>query len=130
MKKLTVTAATLMAGALMIPAIASASSCCPGPARETKDTAAVVSDKKSADAKVVAQTKCPVMGGKINKKQFADVNGKRIYVCCPGCIKKIKADPAKYVKQLEGSGVTLAKTPSGKVAKKDQGKDKHAGHHN
>lgn len=61
------------------------------------------------------QTKCPVMGGKINKAQFADVNGKRIYVCCPGCIGKIKADPAKYIKQLEAEGIELDKA----AAKKD-----------
>ena len=61
------------------------------------------------------QAKCPVMGGKINKSQFADVNGKRIYVCCAGCIAKIKAEPAKYIKQRESKGVTLDKA----AAKKD-----------
>ena len=44
------------------------------------------------------QTTCPVMGGKINKAQYADMNGKRIYVCCIGCVAKIEADPAKYIK--------------------------------
>jgi len=57
------------------------------------------------------QTTCPVMGGKINKAQYADVQGKRIYVCCPGCIAKIKADPAKYIKQLEAEGIELDKAP-------------------
>ena len=40
------------------------------------------------------QTTCPVMGGKINKELFADYDGKRIYFCCPGCVKKFEADPA------------------------------------
>ncbi len=61
------------------------------------------------------QEKCPVMGGKINKALYADVNGKRIYTCCPGCIGKIKADPAKYIKQLEAKGIELDKA----TAKKD-----------
>ena len=57
------------------------------------------------------QTTCPVMGGKINKAQYVDVQGKRIYVCCAGCIGKIKSDPDKYIKQLEAEGVTLDKAP-------------------
>jgi len=62
------------------------------------------------------QTKCPVMGGKINKAEYADVNGKRIYVCCAGCIAKIKADPEKYIKQLEAEGITLDKAAAKKNA--------------
>ena len=38
------------------------------------------------------QTTCPVMGGKIDRKQYVDVKGHRAYVCCPGCIAKIKAN--------------------------------------
>lgn len=56
-----------------------------------------------------AQTVCPVMGGKIDKKCFVDVKGKRIYMCCPGCADKIKADPDKYIKQLEDQGIVLEK---------------------
>ena len=71
-----------------------------------------------------AQTQCPVMGGKINKAQYADVNGKRIYVCCVGCIAKIKADPDKYIKQLEAEGITLDKIPA-KEGRKEQGHSEH-----
>jgi hypothetical protein len=63
------------------------------------------------------QATCPVMGGKIVKTQYADVNGKRIYVCCAGCIAKIKADPEKYIKKLEAAGVVLASTPKQLCAK-------------
>lgn len=70
------------------------------------------------------QTTCPVMGGKINKAEYADVNGKRIYVCCAGCIAKIKADPEKYIKQLEAEGITLDKTPK----KEDHTGHDHSGH--
>lgn len=61
-----------------------------------------------------AQTTCPVMGGKIDKKCFVDVKGKRIYMCCPGCASKIKADPDKYIKQLEDQGIVLEKAPEPK----------------
>lgn len=58
---------------------------------------------------VKRQTMCPVMGNEINKKLFVDYEGKRIYVCCGMCIKTVKKDPAKYVKQLEAEGITLDK---------------------
>ena len=57
------------------------------------------------------QTVCPVMGGKINKAEYADVKGKRIYVCCPGCIKLIEAKPKVYIKKLEDAGVAITPTP-------------------
>ncbi len=57
------------------------------------------------------QTKCPVMGGDIDKKQFVDVKGKRIYVCCPGCVDTIKKDPDTYIKKLEGEGVAVENAP-------------------
>lgn len=62
-------------------------------------------------AEETKQTTCPVMGGKINKELFVDANGVRIYVCCKGCIAKVKADPEKYIKQLQAEGVELEKTP-------------------
>ena len=74
------------------------------------------------------QTTCPVMGGKINKAQYADVNGKRIYVCCPGCIGKIKADPGKYIKQLEAEGVVLDNAPKKEDHKEHDHDHDHSGH--
>jgi YHS domain-containing protein len=58
-----------------------------------------------------SQTKCPVLGGKINEKVFTDYQGKRIYFCCAGCIDEFKKDPEKYLKKMEEQGVTPAKTP-------------------
>jgi YHS domain-containing protein len=46
-----------------------------------------------------AQTTCPVMGGPINKEHYADIQGQRVYFCCPGCSDKVKADPDKYFKE-------------------------------
>ena len=56
-----------------------------------------------------SQTVCPVMGGKIDKNLYVDAEGKRVYVCCAGCIDKVKDNPGKFIKQLENSGVTLEK---------------------
>lgn len=64
------------------------------------------------------QTTCPVMGGKVTAKSpHVDVKGFRIYVCCPGCIDKIKADPEKYIKKMKAEGVEPTKSPDGKNTK-------------
>ena len=57
------------------------------------------------------QAVCPIMGGKIDKEQYADVKGYRIYVCCKGCIDVIKADSKKVINQMKAEGVDLEKTP-------------------
>ena len=31
------------------------------------------------------------------------VNGRIVYVCCPPCIKKIEAEPEKYLKMVDQS---------------------------
>ncbi len=64
------------------------------------------------DAMAAEQTTCPVMAGKIDKSLYADVEGKRVYVCCESCIEKVKADPGTYIGKLEAAGVTLEKTPA------------------
>ena len=70
-----------------------------------------------------AQTKCPIMGGDIDKSVFADHDGKRVYFCCKGCPEKFKKDPAKYIKQLEDEGVTLDKTLADTEKKDGKAKD-------
>ena len=57
-----------------------------------------------------SQTTCPVMGGKINKALYADVEGYRIYVCCKGCIAPIKADPKKIIEKMKSEGIEPEKT--------------------
>ena len=80
-------------------------------------TGLIAQAEKQAEPK--KQTACPVMGGKINKAQYADVKGKRIYVCCFGCIATIKANPDPYIKQMEAEGIVIDKTPT---------KEDHPGH--
>jgi hypothetical protein len=87
----------LCAGALLMTATLVQADAC----KEKKATGEV----KAADVK--AQTECPVMGGKINKAIYADHDGKRIYLCCKGCIGAVQKDPAKYIKALEDKGVTV-----------------------
>jgi len=53
----------------------------------------------------MAQTQCPVMGGAINEKYFADYNGQRVYFCCAGCFETFKKDPEKYLKTMAEQGV-------------------------
>ena len=84
-------------------------------AEPAKDASA---DTKKAEQTVKKQTLCPVMGNEINQKLYVDFQGKRIYVCCKGCIAEIKKDPAKYIAQLEKEGITLDKTPTDDAAKK------------
>ena len=58
------------------------------------------------------QTKCPVMGGMINKNLYADYQGNRVYFCCPPCLKEFKKNPDPYVKKMKEQGITLAKSPN------------------
>jgi len=57
------------------------------------------------------QTMCPVMGGEINKKYYADHEGKRVYFCCPACKAPFEKDPSKYIEKLEAEGVELEEVP-------------------
>jgi len=74
-------------------------------------TAVFAADAGDKTEPVAVQKTCPVMGGKINKALFVDYKGQRIYVCCGGCIAKIKADPDKYISVLEKQGVVLDDVP-------------------
>ena len=102
--------------------------CCKGCVETVKRNPGKWIKKLESEGVTVAkvQTTCPVMGGKIDKKQYVDVKGKRLYVCCPGCSGKIKADPAPYIRKLEQAGIVLD-TPTRAMAHKE-GHDGHKGH--
>jgi YHS domain-containing protein len=51
------------------------------------------------------QTVCPVMGGPIDSACYTDIQGQRVYHCCPMCSEKLKADPDKYFKKAAEEGV-------------------------
>ena len=67
---------------------------------------ALAADKpaKAEQKPLQPQTKCPIMGGAINRTLYADVQGQRIYVCCKGCIAIIEKDPAKAFAALQKNG--------------------------
>ena len=64
---------------------------------------------REAPAKVTLQATCPVMGGKINPELYVDQDGRRIYVCCQGCIAPVRKEFAKFAKKIEANGEVVAK---------------------
>lgn len=89
--------------------------CCKGCTKKiAKDPAAARAKLAAAgEAPEIVQKKCAVMGGKIKSNQYAEVDGgKRVFVCCKGCIAKIKKDPAKYLAKVAADikgGMTMKK---------------------
>lgn len=51
----------------------------------------------------IAQKRCPVMGGLIDPEVHTDLEGRRIYFCCPSCIENFKKDPEKYLKIVDAA---------------------------
>jgi YHS domain-containing protein len=62
-------------------------------------------DNKSLQKELKKQTHCPVMGGKIDSTTFTDIQGQRVYHCCPMCSKKLKSDPDKYFEQASKDSI-------------------------
>ena len=65
-------------------------------------------------AAAAPQTSCPVLGGNISKKIYADYKGQRVYFCCQGCDAEFKKNPEKYLQKMKEQGVTPEKSPEGK----------------
>ena len=89
----------VLAAVVMSPALVQNSAACAGCGCSAKKTVAK------------PQTLCPVMGGKINKEQYVDVQGRRVYVCCPGCKATITKDPATYLAKIKANGETAERLP-------------------
>jgi len=74
-------------------------------------------DKKKVDPVRIpaivdlSNKKCPISGEDVDGETHVDWNGIRVQVCCPGCDKKFRAKPEKYLPAL---GLTLVKTKKGK----------------
>lgn len=57
---------------------------------------------------ITAQKRCPVMDEPLDAMggpYKVNAAGKAIYICCPGCAKKIAAEPKKYLAILAEQGV-------------------------
>jgi YHS domain-containing protein len=61
--------------------------------------------EKAESVEMKAQTHCPVMGGKINKEVYTDIQGQRVYHCCAGCSKPLRENPDKYFQKAAAEGV-------------------------
>lgn len=61
--------------------------------------------KAEAKKELKSQTVCPVMGGKIDSTVYTDIQGQRVYHCCPMCKNKLKSDPDKFFKKAAVDGV-------------------------
>ena len=59
------------------------------------------------------QTKCPVRGGDIDRNNYVDYKGQRIYFCCKGCDEEFKKNPEQYLEKMKSQGVTPEKSPAG-----------------
>jgi len=58
---------------------------------------------------IAAQKQCPVMNEPLDAMggpYQVDAGGKAIYICCPGCAKKIADQPQRYLTVLKSRGVT------------------------
>ncbi len=70
--------------------------------------AAIAEEKAEARAEnpeMKKQTHCPVMGGKIDSTVYTDIQGQRVYHCCPGCSPELKKNPDKYFKKAAAEGI-------------------------
>ena len=55
-----------------------------------------------APAEAAAVQNCPFMPQRpASKEHFVEHEGRRIHVCCGGCVRRFNEDPGKYVAMLE-----------------------------
>ncbi|MFC1582394.1 hypothetical protein ACFL4W_02525, partial [Planctomycetota bacterium] len=72
----------------------------PSKPAEKPDSGAAPETK--AEIELIGNTTCPVMeGNPVKEGLFVDVKGKRINICCKGCIKPIQDDPDKYLSKVK-----------------------------
>ena len=70
------------------------------------DTFQVSYASNSDFAAVQAQGKCPVMNqplGQHGRPIKILINGKELFVCCKGCIERVKKRPVYYLSQVYGA---------------------------
>ncbi len=72
----------------------------------SRDDSASVGSSSSGEQRL-----CPLTGQPIDRSQFVDHEGKRIYFCCAACKEPFRKDPARYIRAMESAGVTLEKAP-------------------
>ena len=66
-----------------------------------EEAAAEDAGAENAAAGETLQKTCPVMGMPIDKRYYADYEGRRIYFCCPDCAAKFEKDPKAYLEKVD-----------------------------
>jgi YHS domain-containing protein len=101
--------ACLLTVAVVVLGLAVAGCCClvgdqkedgPEAAEASGDGQGTAAAESVSEAPAVAQARCPVMGGSIDRAIYADYEGRRVYFCCTGCIAAFEKDPAMYLAKL------------------------------
>lgn len=70
------------------------------------------------------QSTCPVSGEALeDRDNFVAVGGMKIYTCCPKCIKKVQADPARAMDTMQGRKAQATCPVSGKPVSGTDGFD-------
>ena len=69
---------------------------------DTKNTDPQYNEVVSVKEGTPVNSTCPVSGEELgDDQQLIKYHGEIIAVCCKKCLKKIKADPEKYMKRLK-----------------------------
>lgn len=58
------------------------------------------------------QSRCPVLGGEIDRTVFVDYHGLRIYFCCPGCDEDFLKDPDAFLSRLRAENIEPERAPA------------------
>lgn len=76
-----------------------------------KYAAKVAAQRKALAHRAKVQVTCPVTKEPVDHKTFVESDGKKVYLCCKGCIGKYESDPAKYASALANSYSYQTKCP-------------------
>lgn len=82
--------------------------CCPDCVKKygadpAKYAAKVATQRQLLEKRPKVQVLCPVSGEAVDSKAFIEQAGQKVNFCCPECIDKYKAEPAKYKANLANS---------------------------
>ena len=90
--------------------------CCEACPKKFKEKPAKYAKKVAEQRKIVAalpkvQVTCPVSGKPVDKDVSIEEKGKKVFLCCKGCVGKYKKDPAAYSAKLAASYTYQTKCP-------------------
>ncbi|MCD7897150.1 MAG: hypothetical protein LUG50_10845 [Planctomycetaceae bacterium] len=61
---------------------------------------------RNGDAAEPVSEACPIMGNRINRQLFLEKNGRRVFMCCKGCTKRLQNNWDKAVDTLRDQAET------------------------